>query len=397
MSSTQPPPGREPSLVDLVAGDRRVRIRAIRHLVATRGSSALAFALRRVLFTDADAVVRAAVARRLGLLEGVADAEAWLLDALGDRSPLVRDAILRGLATCGTGAAYAALRTLVRHDRTWWVRRAAIYALAAIAGSEPTGAMQGSDATSGDVASRAGGPSLGGPSLGAGELAVFEDALLDPLWRVRHAAVKVLAVFGSRDASVRALVLAAPESTALTFLRATWGPGAIEAPQRAAGTASALPAALLDPDPAVVTARLAVDREAAPRALVELLCDPHLPLRVLAAERVAASGDREAYRAALDWLEEPRIPHVADTVEHMLDGLGDPAAELAAYALGRADRPGAARWAIAWVVATRFELLYGAALDRARGDASLRGGALAIAGDDELVRWAAEAPPELCE
>jgi hypothetical protein len=415
-------PGREPRLVDrvdLLASDRRARIRAIRHLAVVPGSAALAFALRRVLFTDADAVVRAAAARRLGAIAEAAarataaDVEAWLLDALGDASPLVRDAILRGLALCGTGAASPALRALARHDRTWWVRRAAIYTLAAIAAPALGRPLPAGGAASGEVSAR------GEASwVGSDELAALEDALQDPFWRVRHAAVKILAVLGAGDPAVRAQVLATPASNALMFLRATWGPVAIEAPDRAAraaraaratgaagaadeageaAAASTLPAALLDPDPAVVTARLAADRTTGPRALVELLCDPHVPLRILAAERIAASGDREAYRAVLDWLEEPRIPHVADTVDHLLDGLGDPAAELAAHALGRVDRLGAARWAIGWVVATRFDTLYGAALDRARAEPALRGGALAIAGDDELVRWAAGAPGELCD
>ena len=343
------------ALADLVAGDRRIRIRAIRQLEA-RDPHALGGVLRRLLFADDDAMVRAAAARRLATLDEVA-VEPWLLAALGDRAPLVRDVIVRGLAVRGGAAARPALRDRVRRDRMWWVRRAAVYALAAVAGGD--------------------------------ELAVFEAALADPFWRVRHAAVKVLAVLG-RDPDVRAQVLRAPASDALTFLRAGWGPVALEAPARAVA-ASALPAALLDPDPAVVTARLAHDRAASPRALVELLCDPHVALRTLAAERIAASGDAAAYRAALDWLEEPRIPHVADTVERMLDDLGDPAAALAGEALTRVDRPGGARWAIAWVVATRFEALYDAARSCARGDARVRDVALAIADDDELVDWAAEA------
>ena len=55
-----------------------------------------------------------------------------------------------------------------------------------------------------------------------------------------------------------------------------------------------------------VTARLATG-PANPRARVELLCDPHAPLRYLAAEHIAESGDMSAYLAALDWLEEPAL------------------------------------------------------------------------------------------
>jgi diketogulonate reductase-like aldo/keto reductase len=370
----------------LLAAARRDRMRAIRELVP---SAAAAYALRRALFTDPHAEVRAAAARRLGDLgelrglgavaiepsrSGGAAAEdrarltiePWLLDALGDASPLVRDAILRALVRAGTTASVPALRELAERDGMWWVRRGAVYALAAIAG--------------------------------AAEVPALTRALADPFWRVRHAAVKVLAVLGARDPDVRDEVMAAGASAfasrgseatpAITFLRGTWGPVAIEAPARAA-SASRLPPALLDPDPAVVAARLEqAGGELDPVALVELLCDPHVPLRALAARRVAAGG-RAALAAALDWLEEPRIPHVADTVYELLDGLGDPAAELAAFALARPGRPGAARWAIGWVAATRFEALADAAVAAARaGDASLRRAALRLASDAELRAWA---------
>ena len=302
------------ALSALFAEARRERIRALRDLPA---SEPLRFAARRTLYTDRDAQVRAAAARRLAqLARGPGDAiESWLLDALGDRSPLVRDAILRALARCGSPAASAALRGLVERDEMWWIRRGAICALAAIAG--------------------------------ANELATFTRALGDPFWRVRHAAVKVLAALGARDVAVRDEILAEPPSSALAFLRASWGPVALETPARAT-TRSELPAHLLDPDPAVVTARLLVDRTVSPLALVELLCDPHAPLRVLAAERIAAAGDHVAHRAALDWLEEPRIPHVVTTVHRLLDALGDAAAELASAVLASdvpAARPGALRWA----------------------------------------------------
>lgn len=340
-------------LCALLDDDRRVRLRAARRC----GGAGLAYVLRRVLFTDEDAAVRAAAARRLGQLDGDEHA-AWLIEAITDRAPMVRDAVIRGLT--GSAAACPALRARLAHDRVWWVRRAAVYALAAAGG--------------------------------AGELAALEAALGDPFWRVRHAAVKVLAVLG-RDPGARAQLAAAPPSDALTYLRGAWGPVAVEAPVRA-GAASALPAALLDPDPAVVTARLAGDHAASPVALVELLCDPHVPLRELAVAQIAASGDGAAYRAALDWLEEPRIPHVADTVERLLDGLGDPAAALAAETLARPDlsaRPAAARWAVGWAVAARASELYAAVLACAEADPRLRDAALAVADDAALVRWAGAA------
>lgn len=350
----------------LLAESPRVRIRAIRDLPV---QPATIYALRRVLYTDRHAEVRAAAARQLGRIAtaeppGAVAIAGWLGDALGDGSPLVRDAILRALARCGGEAARDRVRARITDDRMWWVRRTAIYALAALAAAD--------------------------------ELAAFEAALADPFWRVRHAAIKVLAALGARDLDVRAhLAAATGPAHALAYLRAGWGPALIETPQRAA-IASQLPAALLDPDPAVVTARLATTPDIAPPvALVELLCDPHAPLRLLAADLIAGSGDLAAYQAALDWLEEPRIPHVADTVERLLDGLGDLAIAIAERALARSDRPGAARWAIGWVVATRYAPLAGAALARARRDARLRADALPLASIEDLVEWASPAPIDL--
>jgi hypothetical protein len=336
-------------VIGVLAEDARDRVHALRDVHVTAEHR---FVLRRVMFTDRDAEVRATAARRLGEIDGVAS---WLVDALADRSPLVRDAVLRALAHRGGGESRAALRRIARGDRIWWVRRSAVYALAAVAG--------------------------------AAELAVFEELLADPFWRVRHAAVRVLAALGARDPAVRDEIAAASPSSTLTYLRGSWGPVAIEAPARATA-ASTLPAELLDPDPAVVTARLAAG-SFSPLALVELLCDPHAPLRLLAVERVARSRNREAYLASLDWLEEPRIPHVADTVERMLDGVGDPALAVATEALARDDRPGGARWAIAWVVAAKVESLYEQARRRA-STAELRGLAVPIATIDELLDWSAD-------
>jgi hypothetical protein len=187
-------------MTGLVAGKRRDRRRAIRDLAPT---AELPYALRRVLYTDRDAEIRAAAARRLATLDHGA-IETWLLDALGDASPLVRDAILRSLARRGGHRSITAIRAIVRGDRVWWVRRTAIYALAAVAAEA--------------------------------ELSAFKTALADPFWRVRHAAVKVLAVLGARDIGVRGEIVAAPPSSTLAYLRSSWGPAAIEAPARAGRT-----------------------------------------------------------------------------------------------------------------------------------------------------------------
>jgi HEAT repeat protein len=340
-------------LADLLAHATRDRLRAVRRSPA---SSELAFVLRRVLFTDHHADVRAAAALRLGDLRRAQPAS-WLVDALVDHAPVVRDAILRALAKLGDPSATPAVRDVAATDRVWWVRRAAVYALGALGGAD--------------------------------ELAALEAVLDDPFWRVRLAAVKVLAALGARDLEVRAAI-AEHASPARAYLRGSWGPVAVEQPSPAATGASALPAELLDPDPAVVTARLAAMPHVAPLALVELLCDPHAPLRLLAAERIAASGDAAAYRAALDWLEEPRVPHVAELVEQLLDHVGDAAADVAAFALARSDRDGAARWAVRWVAATSFDPLADAALARAREARSLRAMAVRLAETDELVSWSAD-------
>ncbi len=344
-------------MIGFVASARRDRLRAIRDAIAGDDIEALACGLRRVLFTDRDAAVRAAAARRLGEL--ATPTEAWLQEALADDAPMVREATLRALAHTGTATSTEAVRELVTTERVWWVRRSAVYTLAAIAG--------------------------------AGELVTFKAVLGDPFWRVRHAAVKVLAVLGARDAGIRDELIAEPPQgaarSALEFLRASWGPVGVEA-TRAPGTASRLPTELLDADPAVVTARL-VAAQVEPIALVELLSDPHVPLRLRAVERLIAMRDRDAFRASLDWLEEPRIPHVAECVEHMLAQLGDDALEVATAALARIDRPRAASWAITWAIATHSETLYPAALAAADRDPSLRVAAMPIASLAQLQAWAA--------
>ena len=295
-------------MTDLLAMASRDRLRAIRAIATP--DDATAFALRRVLFTDTDAHVRSAAARTLGTLPHGHPAEAWLLDAIHDRAPLVRDTILRALARCGTAASREPLRALIEADGIWWVRRSAVYALGAVAGEA--------------------------------ELPAFTRALADPFWRVRQAAVRVLAVLGAQDPEVRLEMQEAPPSSTLAFLRGTWGPVAVEAPQRA-GAPSLLPPALLDPDPAVVTARVPDDPDVTPLALVELLADPHATLRAAASKRLARSGNLDALEASLDWLEEPRIPQVGDTVRELVDGLGDPALKLARRAIARSDRPAATR------------------------------------------------------
>ena len=334
-------------MIALLSLDAQVRQRAIEALVAAPPVG-LPFALRRLVATDPDVAVRATAAEALGKLPSTQGADeasvGWLIEAAHDVSPVVRDAAIRALARRrAPGAAVCeALGALAASDPTWWVRRAAIFALGVV----------------------------------AGEAAIdrARAALSDPFWRVRHAAVSVLALCGNRAPERRDSILAelgrddARGST--DYLRALWGP-TLTRELPAAPVASRLPELLRDRDPAVVTARLvelpSASVPALALSLVELLCDPHVPLREAAVARLLEAGELEAFAAALAWLDEPRIPHVAATVTEMLDGLGDPARLLVERVLSGPARPGASRWAIGWVVATHDddEVLAARAWERA--------------------------------
>ncbi len=339
------------ALAELLAPEASRRRRQLEQLTAEEaGQVAMGFALRRVLAADPDATVRAAAATALGRaaracpeaghfrqLEAEGPAR-WLVGALREVSPMVREAAVRALAQWRAEAAAPALAERSREDEIWWVRRAAVYALGVLGGELALDAVRA--------------------------------AVADPFWRVRHAAVQVLAAHGRRAPEQRAQLLAEVPKDSAAYLRALWGPALVEG-EPAEPPASRLPVELLDRDPAVVTARLG---KLAPEqldavALVELLSDPHESLRELAAARVAASEDPRAWAAALRWLEEPRLPHVAATVTALLDGLGAPARALAAEVLASVEpgvertlRPGAARWAIGYAVATRDHELAPAAL-----------------------------------
>lgn len=330
----------EPALAELLAPEAWRRRRQLEQLAAASPEEgATGFALRRVLAADEDATVRAAAAAALGRVtrawpsSGPLAAEGparWLTGALRDVSPMVREAAVRALAQLRAEAA-AALAERSREDEIWWVRRAAVYALGVL----------------------------------GGELALeaVRAAVADPFWRVRHAAVQVLAAHGRRAPAQRDQLLAEVPDDSAAYVRALWGPALVEGEPPAA-VPSRLPAELRDRDPAVVTARLGrrAPEQLDAVALVELLCDPHEPLRTLAATRLVQAGQAEAWAAALRWLEEPRLPHVAATVTELLDGLGAAARALAADVLlgasrdaagTRAPRPGAVRWALGYVVATR--------------------------------------------
>ena len=314
----------DPALLALVTGDARARLAAID---AVDDDDVSAHALRDLLLRDASAHLRARAAERLAAM---GQGAAWLREAAGDHKPLVREAAIRGLARLGDGDAVAGLVHSCANEPIWWVRRAAVVAVAVIAGKAALSALR--------------------------------DVLTDPFWRVRHAAIVALAMLGDGDRDVRERLLSDAATSgdtvraALEFLRRRWQGG--DATTLIAAPPEPIIAAddeLYDADPAVMSAMLEDRaRPVAPARLVELLADPHQQLRELASSRLIAYGDVRSARAALIWLDEPRIPHAAATAAAMLDGLGDRAGELAAEVLSDdAGSPAAQLWALAWVARSR--------------------------------------------
>lgn len=320
-----------PGLSDLLAlgsADRWQRRAAAERMSVQ--TSAARQALRRALWHDPDAAVRASAATRLGRCPDAAAAEVapWLCDSAGDSEPLVREASLRSLARLGTriGPALAAgrgvCRRLLGEDAVWWVRRAAVLGLAALDG--------------------------------VAALPVLREVLADPFWRVRHAAVQALLGLGEAQPRLRAQILGlaggaqplpALAQSGLWYLRARWQPGvevhAFPSPPLPDGE-------LTNADPAVVTARVRA-RSAAeldPAALVPFLAEAHQPLRELAVARLRQRPELAALRLALAWLETPTQPHAAEAVGELLDSLGEPADALCAEILHAQSPPlGALRWA----------------------------------------------------
>jgi HEAT repeat protein len=243
-------------------------------------------------------------------------------DALYDEKPLVRHAAIRAIAVLGDARSAPVLVKMVLEEPVWWVRRAAVIVLARVRGEAAT------------------------PTLLL--------ALDDPFWRVRHAAVRVLLRVGKTREHVRAAILSADArgslraQGALAYLRKRWT-GAAPLAESVAPMETHAP---YDPDPAVVTARLEAGAAASPAFLAECLGDSHEQLRSVAVTRLLAAPSTRALDLAMLWLEEPRIPHAAETVILLLDGLGDRATRLVATILAapRATRlEGATAWAASYV------------------------------------------------
>lgn len=304
-------------LCRLLAPESRVRREAAEAIDCTAAPAR--YALRHMLCFDRDAGLRALAAERLGKAGDLAMAP-LLRDATSDPAPRVRAAALHALARLGDPAIAPRCRVLALsgEETLWWVRRAAILTLAAVAG--------------------------------AAALPDLRAALHDPFWRVRHAAARALIALATADPALRAEVLAplpdppapgASRAAAEAALRliadrlsgSSPGPDPAATPPPGQDPSAPL-SGILDPDPAVTTARLLAlskeERRALPaEVLVSLLADPHEPLRTLAVRTIERRGDPRLLRAALRWLEEPHIPQAAATTARMLDCLGAPARALA--------------------------------------------------------------------
>jgi HEAT repeat protein len=310
----------EASAFMLLSHVRRDRERAL-DVLARTPVAATAYAVRDVLLFDRDAEVRARAARWFAEARAVAMAPA-LRDALHDEKPLVRHAAIRALAVLDDARSAPLLARMALEEPIWWVRRAAVIVLARVRGEAAI------------------------PTLLL--------ALDDPFWRVRHAAVRVLLRVGQTREHVRDAILAADArgsaraQGALAYLRKRWS-GAPAIGEAVTPTDTHAP---YDPDPAVVTARLEAGAAASPAFLAECLGDSHEQLRSIAVKRLVAAPSARALELAMLWLEEPRIPHAAETVIALLDDLGDRATPLVERALAapRATRlEGATAWAASYV------------------------------------------------
>ncbi len=335
-------------VVDEARNVRRLSLSGL----AVDGVDAL-LALRSVAIRDEDAELRALAIQRLGRLDsralatepetGEEEARARaacraavgeaVADALRDDSPLVREAAARTAAPLREPRAVAPLRAMIRVDPAWQVRRAAIRALAAIAGE-----------TSADV--------------------LFE-ALDDPFWRVRYAAIQALAGWpevprqeGRRSARAAAALeymesarrggLAADDDPPEpAVVRPDPRPASAGVTATATGPQSAASEALADDDPAVIAARLAAmpAGKAPASLLIAALASPHDSLRRVAVRVLAARADLDELAAALDWLDDPRVPYAGEATWRLLRRV-DARPLCDRVLLDPSARPGALAWAL---------------------------------------------------
>ena len=268
-------------ITEMLHTSRHARRHAFDGLAPTTDA---AFAARELALFDEDATVRARATLFLSKCDANI-ARPALHDALEDAMPLVRHAAACALRQRGDAESLALLSGVAIEDPIWWVRRAAVVGAAVLGEKKAT--------------------------------ATLRAALEDPFWRVRNAAVRALLAIGVSMDELEPATSPRSEG-ALSYIARRLGakapePREIEMPNAIV--------ARLDPDPAVVTARLAAGEAVSPAFLVECLGDPHESLRATAKQRLSKSGDLRALELALLWLDEPRIPHASQTVIELLDRL----------------------------------------------------------------------------
>ncbi len=290
-------------LHSLLADDPAVREAAVLDAPAGRPTW---FALRSLLAFDTRAQVRAAAARRLGEAQDLPESTGWLVEALADPFPTVREAVCAALGRHHVAQAREALTRAMRSEPRWWVRREAVRGLVAHDAAE-----------------------------------ALREATADPVWRVRHAALRALSAKGAGLSEHSSWSEVAASGAA--WLRGEEAPPVEPATRPDDG--------LWNPDPAVTTARVErAGREVAPMRLVPLLADSHRPLRRAAANLLLRLNDLEALSAALSWLRDPRTAHAPETVRALLDELDGPVGQaLARIALSSAGNTAAACWALEWI------------------------------------------------
>ncbi len=326
--------GAEPPIsTALLSTSRHARRHAFDRLIVDEQT---AYAAREILVFDRDASVRA---RAAFFLANAPPSIALppLDDALDDEMPLVRHAAVRSLARLGDASSLGHIARVAIEDPIWWVRRAAVVSVVALAGPTCIGTLR--------------------------------EALEDPFWRVRAAAVRAILLVGEDvdDLPERlAPATSARAGGALSYIARRLG-RSVPATHGALDVPNAL-VARLDPDPAVVTARIERGDAVTPAFLVECLGDPHEALRVSARKRLARTHDLRAFELALLWLDEPRIPHAAKTVVELLDGLeADDVERVLDIAFERGSS-GAVCWAASYVGLTRDASREGALLAHVRAE-----------------------------
>lgn len=291
-----------------------VRKRAVTRL--TLSSSAELFALREVLLFDEDAGVRALVPPRLADAED-ARVVSWLVQAVGDERPSVREAAWTALGRRRAVELVPVARRALREDDTWWVRRAVIRALAQVASDESVDVI----------------------------LTAFDD----PFWRVRLSATQSLwRRLGSDRRLVSRLEALRSSPSALVRGAASW---LLSDEQEEAAPTPTLPG--LDPDPAVTAAQWA-SLEVDGKTLVALLGEPHDSLRWAVRKRLSRNADLDVAELVLAWLDEPRVPHAARTAVACLEAMPIDHAELSRRVLAKPVGAGQASYACA-VLAKRGE------------------------------------------